>query len=100
MEWIVPSNEEVDGAAFIPPKYGVTKLGPAKMIAETPGGGGWGDPFHRDPELVLRDVQDGVVSTEAARRDYGVVITQSLGDVDVVATEVVRGRQNQTATNP
>ena len=68
------------------------------MIAETPGGGGWGDPFHRNPELVLRDVQDGVVSPEAARRDYGVVITQSLRDVDVVATEAVRGHKNPAAT--
>ena len=59
------------------------------MIAETPGGGGWGDPFDRDPDLVLRDVQDGVVSPEAARNDYGVVVTQSLQAVDVVATEVV-----------
>ena len=94
LEWIVPANDDVDGAAFIPPKYGVTKLGPAKMIAETPGGGGWGNPFDRDPELVLRDVRDGVVSTEAARRDYGVVVTQSLKAVDVVATEVARGRKD------
>ena len=63
------------------------------MIAETPGGGGWGDPFNRDPDLVLRDVQDGVVSPEAARNDYGVVVTQSTA-VDVVATEDVRGRRN------
>ena len=64
------------------------------MIAETPGGGGWGNPFDRDPELVLRDVRDGVVSTEAARRDYGVVVTENLKAVDVVATEVARGRKD------
>src|SRR5690606_28682288 len=39
-----------------------------------PGGGGYGDPFERDPEAVLSDVLDGFVSVEAARRDYGVVI--------------------------
>ncbi|MFQ5593306.1 MAG: hydantoinase B/oxoprolinase family protein [Anaerolineae bacterium] len=39
-----------------------------------PGAGGYGDPTERDPALVLRDVRDGKVSLEAARRDYGVVI--------------------------
>jgi N-methylhydantoinase B len=40
----------------------------------TTGGGGWGDPFEREPELVLQDVLRGLVSPEAAERDYGVVI--------------------------
>ena len=38
------------------------------------GGGGWGDPFQRDPELVKRDVRDGYVTIEGAARDYGVVV--------------------------
>ncbi|MBW1714176.1 MAG: hydantoinase B/oxoprolinase family protein, partial [Deltaproteobacteria bacterium] len=38
------------------------------------GGGGYGDPFDRDPEAVLADVKDGLVSPEAAGRDYGVAI--------------------------
>jgi N-methylhydantoinase B len=40
----------------------------------TTGGGGWGDPFEREPELVLEDVLRGLVSEAAAERDYGVVI--------------------------
>ncbi|MGC4253093.1 MAG: hydantoinase B/oxoprolinase family protein [Sphingobium sp.] len=43
----------------------------------TNGGGGWGDPFERDPARVLADVRDEYVSMEAAARDYGVVV---LGD--------------------
>jgi N-methylhydantoinase B len=39
-----------------------------------PGGGGFGDPFRRDPERVARDVVAGYVSVEAAARDYGVVV--------------------------
>jgi N-methylhydantoinase B len=39
-----------------------------------PGGGGYGDPFTRDPAAVLDDVLNGYVSIEAAERDYGVVI--------------------------
>jgi N-methylhydantoinase B len=42
----------------------------------TTGGGGWGDPFEREPELVLRDVVRGLVSEEAAERDYGVVVRE------------------------
>jgi N-methylhydantoinase B len=39
-----------------------------------PGGGGYGDPFRRDPAAVLDDVVNGYVSLEAAEREYGVVI--------------------------
>ena len=37
-------------------------------------GGGWGDPFAREPERVVRDVRDGYVTVEGAARDYGVVV--------------------------
>jgi N-methylhydantoinase B len=40
----------------------------------TPGGGGWGDPFARDPLAVQRDVECGLVSLETAREAYGVAI--------------------------
>ncbi len=42
-------------------------------------GGGWGDPFERDPELVKRDVRDGYVTIAGAAADYGVVV---VGDPD------------------
>jgi N-methylhydantoinase B len=37
----------------------------------TGGGGGFGSPAERDPEAVRRDVREGYVTAEAARRDYG-----------------------------
>jgi N-methylhydantoinase B len=40
----------------------------------TGGGGGFGDPFERDPERVRGDVLDGYVSVEGAERDYGVLL--------------------------
>ena len=40
------------------------------LLLKLPGGGGMGDPRERDPALVARDVADGLVSPEAARRDY------------------------------
>jgi N-methylhydantoinase B len=39
-----------------------------------PGGGGYGDPFERDPDSVLLDVLNGYVSIDAAAHEYGVVI--------------------------
>jgi N-methylhydantoinase B len=35
------------------------------------GGGGYGDPRSRDPEALARDLREGKVSPESARRDYG-----------------------------
>ena len=59
---------------------------------DTPGGGGFGDPYARHPQQVATDVEDGYVSTEAARRDYGVVLRRNgfALDVDVDATNRLR----------
>jgi N-methylhydantoinase B len=54
----------------------------------SPGGGGRGDPHHRDPAAVLRDVRAGLVTQAAARRDYGVAIRDDA--VDVAATQQLR----------
>ncbi|WP_098959658.1 hydantoinase B/oxoprolinase family protein [Pseudonocardia sp. N23] len=62
----------------------------------TCGGGGWGNPYTREADRVLRDVRDEYVSIEAAARDFGVIIT---GDpqkdpeglaIDEAATEARR----------
>ena len=37
-------------------------------------GGGYGDPLERDPQSVLEDVIDGLVSEQAAQEVYGVVL--------------------------
>jgi N-methylhydantoinase B len=58
-----------------------------------PGGGGYGDPFRRDPESVARDVRDDRVSVEAAREQYGVVfLDPNAAVVDHQATEALRRR--------
>ncbi|MFQ5665977.1 MAG: hydantoinase B/oxoprolinase family protein [Candidatus Binatia bacterium] len=65
------------------------------------GGGGWGDPLERDPQKVLDDVLDEYVSAEAARRDYGVVLTGSVAALDLAidwqATQALR-KQLRTPT--
>jgi N-methylhydantoinase B len=55
----------------------------------TSGGGGWGHPWDRPLERVRRDVLAGVVSIDAARTDYGVVVDAG-GTVDVGASEALR----------
>ncbi|WP_057392440.1 hydantoinase B/oxoprolinase family protein [Pseudomonas aeruginosa] len=59
------------------------------LLFDTWGGGGWGDPFKRDPAKVLTDVRRGLVSVEGARR-YGVVIANDAVDQD--ATEALRAK--------
>jgi N-methylhydantoinase B len=51
----------------------------------TGGGGGFGNPRERSPELVRRDVVAGYVTREGAERDYGVVLDDAL-NVDAGAT--------------
>jgi len=63
--------------------------GTAALIA-TAGGGGWGNPLHRDPKLVRQDVLEGYVSIDAAARDYGVVIDARTLEVDAAATAARR----------
>lgn len=51
---------------------GIDRLQPGDVISlRTPGAGGYGVPWKRDPELVRRDVEDGKVSPEAAKKEYG-----------------------------
>ena len=54
------------------------------------GGAGYGDPHERPPEIVLRDVKSGYVSTEVARNDYGVALTVTGDAVDSLATQRLR----------
>ncbi len=63
--------------------------GTSAVIA-TAGGGGWGQPFRREPELVRQDVLDGYVTLESAARDYGVVLDPETLGIDAAATEALR----------
>jgi len=57
------------------------------LYFNTWGGGGWGDPFLRDCDSVLDDVNRGLVSIEGATR-YGVVIVD--GAVEEQQTTALR----------
>jgi N-methylhydantoinase B len=62
----------------------------------TPGGGGWGNPFSRDPLRVLRDVQLEFVTIEAARKRYLVAIEKTENDynLNIEETNNLREKMN------
>lgn len=59
------------------------------------GGGGWGDPLKRKPELVLLEVRRRLISTEGARR-YGVIIKDLA--IDLEATTELRREMAEART--
>lgn len=60
------------------------------MSAQTPGSGGYGNPFKRRIEAVLDDVLNDKVSVENAAKLYGVVVDMSTKTIDEAATAVLR----------
>lgn len=62
-----------------------------------PGGGGWGDPLEREPDAVLRDVRNELVSRAQARDVYGVVLTDGGLGIDEDATARQRAELAKTA---
>jgi N-methylhydantoinase B len=81
-----------DGEEIVPDKYGILPVGPMTLELAAAGGGGWGDPLDRDPELVLRDVRDGTVGNDIATGVYGVVLNKDSRAVDGSATDGLRER--------
>jgi N-methylhydantoinase B len=72
--------------------YGLTQLRPGDVvIMDAAGGGGFGDPLDRAPELVEGDVVEGYVSIKGAQKNYGVVIDPETMKVDTAATRKLRG---------
>lgn len=76
------------------PPYGVEEVEPLHLVIQASAGGGWGHPHLRDPNAVLRDVRDGVVSRQAALHIYGVEISP---DGKSIASIEARGKSS-TAT--
>jgi N-methylhydantoinase B len=68
------------------------------LYFNTWGGGGWGDPYDREAELVRADVARGLVSAEGAKR-YGVVIAAD-GSVDAAATDALRAKLREQRGEP
>ncbi len=66
------------------------------VVALTPGAGGYGDPYKRDPTLILEDVMNGYVSIEMAEKLYGVKIGESekgFFSIDQATTSILRAQK-------
>jgi N-methylhydantoinase B len=53
-------------------------------------GGGYGDPLEREPERVLNDVENGIVSRDEAKEIYGIVLKGEDLVIDLAATDKLR----------
>jgi N-methylhydantoinase B len=82
--------EELAGQLEAHGAYAITSMRRGDVYrAVSMGGGGYGDPLDRDPQLVARDVERLLVTREWARRTWGVVLTDD-GDLDARATPACR----------
>ena len=89
------------GREVLPSKCDQVKVAPGdRLIFQTAGGGGWGDPLERAVDKVRTDVVRELVSADKARADYGVVLDPDTGKVDVEVTRTLRAelRQRRGAT--
>jgi N-methylhydantoinase B len=76
----------------VSPRYSNLPLRAGDLVRiETAIGGGFGDPFEREPELVVEDVRDGYLTREDAGTTYGVVLDEGLSP-DESATASLRER--------
>ena len=90
--FVVIRDGEVVQPSPVPGKVGDFPLLKGDIVRlESSGGGGFGDPLDRDPDLVRRDMFLGYIAEDRARERYGVVLGDD-GAVDNPATESERQR--------
>ena len=85
-----------DGSRYRPPHLSKDQeipLRPGDTVrVSTPGGGGYGDAFAREPALVLQDVMRDYYTAEEAEQRFGVVLSGDPLQVDEAATAARRQR--------
>jgi N-methylhydantoinase B len=86
-------NPGTDGEREISVADGGVQLRPGDVVRmDQAGGGGYGDPFTRPVDEVLRDVREGYVSADAARTHYGVAVVATVEGWQPDAAETERLR--------
>jgi N-methylhydantoinase B len=60
------------------------------LFQQAGGGGGYGVPYLRDPTLVAKEVKNGIISIERAKKDYRVILDPETFELDVEATRRIR----------
>jgi len=83
-----------DGEAHVPPHLSKEQDIPLKagdrVRVATPGGGGYGDPFQREPQAVMRDVSLGYYTLQEVAGKFGVAISDDGSKIDLEATARLR----------
>jgi N-methylhydantoinase B len=87
LDLVTPDSTATKALPSKVPHMNIAKDG--RFICYGPAGGGYGNPFERDPQKVADDVLDGVISPSTALKDYRVVVSAK-GVVDQAATEKAR----------
>jgi N-methylhydantoinase B len=86
-------NPDTDHAKQLPTRYADYPLkGGDRFKLDTPGGGGFANGFQRDTALVLRDLREGYVTMDGARRDYGVAARRQNDDYTIDENETAQLR--------
>jgi N-methylhydantoinase B len=84
------------GATYLPPhlsKDQDIELAPGDVVrVSTPGGGGYGDPFRREPGKVAHDVSLGYYTREQAEALFAVALRAD-GSPDAEQTASLRGKR-------
>lgn len=91
-----------DGERHVPPhlskEQDISLSAGDRVRVKTPGGGGYGDPFERDPQAVLEDVRLERYSIEQGQVLFGVVIVppSTSGDAWAVDESATRRRRTES----
>ena len=88
------AHDEATGHRRFVSATGSIRLGDGEVwVGVSTGGGGYGDPTQRPLERVRLDVRDGIVSRDAARDVFGVVVSDDEDPVvDAAASAELRAR--------
>jgi N-methylhydantoinase B len=63
------------------------------LFQQAGGGGGYGDPFLREPEQVAKEVKNGIISVNKAKKLYGVVLHPDTLELDKAETGKTRRKK-------
>ncbi len=85
--WVLRGSEKID---IVEPHRPLKVIKGDHVVVHGAGGAGLGYPFKRDPEAVVADVRNELVSVDMARNVYRVVIDPDTLELDGVATEHLR----------
>ena len=95
---------ERNGETYIPPHLSKDQgihieVGDTIRVS-TPGGGGYGQAWERDPASVQRDVQRGYYTPEQAAERFGVVFQKGSAALNTEATADLRTQESQVYPSP